>query len=334
MPELRKDPVLDRWVILSKERALRPEYFASQDKNPSGDPCPFCPGNEKMTPPEILAYRKEGTSANEPGWTLRVVPNKYPALSNEGEAVPLGNGLFQGLNGIGSHEVIIEHPDHMAELEQLPEGQLEDCFRAFKERLIALESDSRIEYVTIFKNHGKSAGTTQEHTHCQLIALPIVPHQVLEQISVCKRHYRTHGICIYCDLISQERSEKLRIVAQNEYFIAFCPYASRYSFEIMILPLNHSAHFENSSGQELSALAGLFKETLTRMRKVLDNPPYNFVLHTAPIKKNDETDQTYHWHLEIMPKLTTLAGFEKGTGLYLNPTWPETAAETLRNARI
>ena len=334
MPELRKDPIHNRWVIVSKERAQRPDYFTSSEDSLRAELCPFCPGNEKMTPPEVLAYREEGTSADEPGWSLRVIPNKYPALNTKGEAVPLGSGLLQGLNGIGSHEVIIEHPYHMTELEHLPESHIADCFRAFKERLADLKSDPRLQHITIFKNHGKSAGTSQEHTHSQLIALPVVPNQVTEQITACKRHHSTYNHCIYCTLIDQERSEKRRIVAQNESFIAFCPYASRYSFEITILPLNHCARFENSSKQELSALAELFKESLTRMRRVLNNPPYNFILHTAPVKEDEEMESIFHWHLEIMPQLTALAGIEKGTGLHINTTLPEEATETLRNAII
>ncbi len=334
MAELRKDPIFNRWVIVSKERAQRPEYFSSREGGLNDEICPFCPGNEKMTPPEILAYRKEGTYADEPGWTLRVVPNKYPALENEGEAMPIGSGLLYGLNGVGSHEVIIENPCHRTELEHLPEHHITDCFSAFKERLVDLKTDSRLQHIIIFKNHGKSAGTSQEHPHCQLVAMPVIPTQVSEQISGCRIHYSTHNTCIYCDLIAQERSENLRIVAQNENFMALCPYASRFSFEITILPLNHSARYENCSNQELSSLAQIFKETLARLRKVLDNPPYNFILHTAPVKMNDDTEPIFHWHLDIIPKLTTLAGFEKGTGVYINSTLPEEAAEALRNAHI
>ena len=334
MSELRKDPISNRWVIVSKERAQRPDYYSSKGDGSGDELCPFCPGNEKMTPPEILAYREDGTSANKPGWTLRVIPNKYPALRDGADFVPLGSGLFHGLSGIGSHEVIIEHPYHMTELEHLPENHITDCFRAFKERLVDLKSDPQLQHITIFKNHGKSAGSTQEHTHCQLVALPVIPKEVSEQISGCRHYYSANNICIYCDIISQERSQNLRIVAQNESFIALCPYASRFSFEITILPLNHSARYENCSDQELSSFAELFKETLTRLRKVLDNPPYNFVLHTAPVQKDGETDSIFHWHLSIFPKLTTLAGFEKGTGVYINPTLPEEAAETLRNAHI
>ncbi|KMP11931.1 galactose-1-phosphate uridylyltransferase [Candidatus Nitromaritima sp. SCGC AAA799-C22] len=332
MSELRKDPILDRWVIISKERGERPQDFPPPDKLTGKGFCPFCAGHEKNTPPEILAYRSNGASADTPGWTLRVVPNKYPALNIEGEVSDLSTGLFSGISGIGSHEVIIECPDHQGELEHLPRDRVTDCFRAFKERLIALKKDSRIQYALIFKNHGEAAGATLEHTHCQLIALPILPELVADEIAGCERHFAANERCIYCDLIQQEITAKQRIVAQNERFVALCPYASRYPFEIWVLPHDHSTRFEETRDRELSDLSDLFKETLLRMRTALKEPPYNFVLHTSPL--NGDMEHQYHWHIEIMPKLTKLAGFEQGTGFYINPAPPEDAAEILRNLSI
>ena len=330
MPELRKDPIVNRWVIISSERGKRPKDFSTPEKKTRYKSCPFCEGNEQLTPPEIMAHRKN--SPDSPGWTLRVVPNKYPALTDEGGMEQETEGLYDKMNGIGTHEVVVESPDHNTELELLPQTQIVSSLEAFRERILALKQNNRLKYILIFKNQGEPAGASLEHTHTQLIALPIVPEVVSEEISGCKKHYEKKAHCIYCDLITQELEDGRRIVCQNEHFITLVPFAPRFPFEMWILPRTHSARFEECETRLLDALASLFKESLLRMRTALNAPPYNFVFHNAPANGNHYN--YYHWHIEIMPKLTKMAGFEQGTGFYINPTVPEDDARILREAQI
>lgn len=332
MPELRKDPIVDRWVIIALERGKRPFDFTTTKALGQSGFCPFCYGGENKTPPEIIAYRPGGSPANSPDWSLRVVPNKFPALKIEGEINRVGEGMFDKMNGIGAHEVIIETPNHEMALEDLPTKKMEDCFWAFQERINDLKKDTRLRYILIFKNHGEAAGATLEHTHCQLIALPIVPELVTQEIAGAKRHYEYKERCIFCDMISQERGTKTRIVTENEHFIAICPFAPRFPFETWILPKFHASRFEINGTNYFPILAQTLKDILTRIKNALNAPPYNFVLHTSPIKENCEN--YYHWHIEIMPKLSKLAGFEQGTGFYINPTSPEESAQILRNTKI
>ncbi|PIQ97509.1 MAG: galactose-1-phosphate uridylyltransferase [Nitrospinae bacterium CG11_big_fil_rev_8_21_14_0_20_56_8] len=332
MPEIRKDPIVDRWVIISTERGKRPQDFPSPVKRIKKGSCPFCAGNESMTPPEILAVRPEGTSPNQTGWTLRVVENKYPALTLGGAVDRVGEGMFDKMNGVGTHEVIIESPDHEMDLELLSERRVEDCLWAFRKRILDLKNDPRFRYILIFKNHGDSAGASLEHTHCQLVALPIVPELVSDELAGSKRHHDYKERCIFCDMIAQEQWDGKRIVVQNEKFVTLCPYAPRFPFETWLLPRYHSARFESNGGETFPQLAEIFKETLLRMRMALNVPPYNFVIHTAPLQGNHEDH--FHWHIEIMPKLTRQAGFEQGTGFYINPVLPEEAADVLRKVKL
>lgn len=332
MAELRKDPIVDRWVIISTERGKRPRDFPSPNPSRQKGFCPFCFGNEGKTPPEIMAFRPDSSAPNTPGWNLRVVPNKFPALEIGGEIDRAGEGMFDKITGFGAHEVIIETPDHELGLEDLPEKSIEDCFWAYRQRIIDLKKDERFRYVLVFKNHGESAGATLEHSHSQLIALPIIPELVNEELHGARRHFEYKERCIFCDIIAQERGDGRRIIMENEKFVALCPFAPRFPFETWILPKYHSPYFENDGSEEFFALAKIIKEILLRMKKALDQPPYNFVLHTSPVDKNN--NDYFHWHLEIMPKLTKMAGFEQGTGFYINPTLPEVAAKTLREIEI
>lgn len=332
MPELRKDPIVDRWVIIAKERGRRPQDFPTPTRHAPSGFCPFCPGNESNTPHEILAIRPEGGSANGSGWTLRVVPNKYPALSVDGQIDRVGEGMFDKMNGVGAHEVIIESPCHEPVLEELPERAIQDALWAFQQRITGLKKDSRFRYIVVFKNHGEAAGATLEHTHSQLIALPIVPELIQEELAGARRHYHCKERCIYCDVIAQEIGDGRRIVTENHDFIAICPYAPRFPFETWIFPKYHRAHMEVDSLQCMAGAAHILKEVLLKLRKVCNQPPYNFVLHNGPV--NGEHDLYFHWHFEILPKLTRLAGFEEGTGFYINPVGPEEAAELLRSCTV
>ncbi len=331
MPELRKDPIVDRWVIISEERAHRPGDFPSPTQKQQVGFCPFCPGNESKTPEGILAL-PENIGLNDRGWTLRVIPNKYPALTIEGDRDRIGEGMFDKMGGFGAHEVIIEHPDHQLSLEETSEGTIAETLWAFQQRILDLKKDSRFRYILIFKNHGEAAGATLEHTHSQLIALPIIPEMVIEEIQGARRHWEYKERCIFCDMIAQERGNGSRVVMENQDFIALCPYAPRFPFETWILPKYHLARFENDTPDHYAQAATLLKEVLLRIRVALKIPPYNLVFHTSPL--NGDYDSIYHWHIEVMPKLTKMAGFEQGTGFYINPTPPEVSADILRSVRI
>lgn len=331
MPELRKDPIVGRWVIIATDRARRPTDFIRERVQIRGSGfCPFCYGNESKTPPEVLAYRRDGSAPNSPGWSLRVVPNKFPALGIEGTLNRQGEGLYDKMNGIGAHEVIIETPDHRTTMAALPAEQIESVLWAYRDRIVDLKKDTRFKYMLIFKNFGDAAGASLEHTHSQLIALPVVPKRVQEEVTGARDYYAYKERCLFCDMLRQEFSSGVRLVAENEKFFALCPFAPRFPFELWIVPKEHQSSFEDSSRNEFRHLATLLKDMLGRLEAVLDHPAYNYIIHTSPVR--DGVNDYYHWHLEIMPKLINLAGFEWGTGFYINPTPPEEAAKFLREA--
>jgi UDPglucose--hexose-1-phosphate uridylyltransferase len=328
MPELRKDPVVGRWVIIATERARRPSDFVTQPVRPQGADCVFCEGREATTPPEILAGRPAGGEPNAPGWTYRVVPNKFPALRIEGELEPAGEGLFDRMTGIGAHEVVIEAPHHATSLAALGVDAVTDVLLAFRERVLDLKKDPRLAYVLVFKNHGEAAGASLEHPHSQLIATPIIPIMVAEELTGSLQYYLMKERCVWCDMLRQERRSRGRLILDAQGFVALAPFAPRFPFETWILPVQHRAAFEDSAEEELRGLAVVLGEFLRRMNGVLSDPPYNFMLHTAPFREGHL--ESFHWHLEIIPKLTRVAGFEWGSGFFINPMPPEDAAEALR----
>jgi len=332
MPELRKDPVVGRWVIICTERGKRPTDFTIRHDPIEVNHCPFCTGNESHTPPEVYSVRHNGSEPNTPGWKIRVVPNKFPALQIEGELDRRGEGLFDKMNGIGAHEVVIETSDHQAELSSLPVEDLAQVLGAYRSRISDLRGDPRFKYILVFKNHGEAAGATLSHSHTQLIATPIIPKRVAEELKGARSHYEIKERCVYCDILQQESSDTRRLVASDDHFIAFEPFAPRFPYETWILPRKHNSSFESLPDEALHDVARILKETLTRINIALNYPPYNFVIHTAPC--NDPFLLYYHWHIEVMPKLTKVAGFEWGSGFYINPTPPEDAARYLRNIRI
>lgn len=327
MPELRRDPLLGRWVIIATDRAHRPSDIPRAPPPTPGAYCPFCPGQESATPPEILAYR-EGTPPNAPGWSLRVVPNRYPALMIEGELDREGFGLYDRMNGVGAHEVIIESPEHRAGLGDLPAERVQAVLWAFRDRILDLRRDGRFRSILVFKNHGRPAGATLEHGHSQLIALPIVPGLVEAELHGARAHFQAKERCLFCDVIAQERREGVRVVAENDHAIALAPYAARSAFETWVLPRRHASHFEEIDRAQALGVAELLRLTLRKLDVALENPPYNLMLHTAPLR--EAALPSYHWHIEIVPTLTQLAGFEWGSGFHINPTPPEEAAEFLR----
>lgn len=319
-------------MIIATDRARRPTDFARERVIPVGGRfCPFCPGNEAKTPPEVLAYRTSG-APNEPGWSVRVVPNKFPALRIEGDLDRQAEGLYDHMNGIGAHEVIISTPDHMAEIGSLADTQLADTYFAIRDRILDLRRDIRLRYILVFRNHGELAGASLEHPHLQLIALPVVPKRVQEEIDGSLRYFQFRERCIYCDIVGQELQSQKRIVVETDQFVAVTPYASRFPFEVWVLPRKHDSHYERLDAQATHNLGVVMHTVFAKLSKALEMPPFNAILHTAPVQEGPMAH--YHWHIEIMPKLTKVAGFEWGSGFYINPTPPEEAARFLREVEI
>lgn len=328
MPELRKDPITFEWVIIAGERKDRPRDFSkptSTEEFPPFDPkCPFCPGNEHLTPPEILVLR-DGHSSN---WSVRVIPNKYPALRIEGDTERKGKGMFDYMDGVGAHEVIVETPIHNLRFSNLPLEQVKKVLTAYKERILDLKKDTRFVYILVFRNEGKEAGASLRHPHSQLIALPFVPHEVVLEIEGMRRYYSFRERCPFCDMVKEELQFKERVVVESENFLAIEPFASKYPFETVILPKRHHPSFADESECILDDFAFILKDVLSRIDKALGNPPYNFTLHNTPLQ--GQSANGFHWHLEIIPRLSTPAGFELGSGIYINTVPPETAAEILK----
>jgi UDPglucose--hexose-1-phosphate uridylyltransferase len=333
MSELRKDPIVERWVIISTERGKRPHDFKQEEQiKITGGFCPFDPGNEKYVPPEIYAVRPAGSQPNDPNWTLRVVPNKFPALGIEGDLDKHAVGMYDAMNGIGAHEVIIETPNHAETLDAMPLDRMKDVISAYKARIEDLKKDKRMKYVLVFKNYGAVAGASLEHSHSQLIALPIIPKRPLELFGGAKTYFSYKDRCPFCDIIRQELNDKVRLIEETKHFISITPFASRSPFEVSIIPKKHNAHFEFEDAEVLYDFTYILQNTLKRLKIALDNPPYNFVLINGAFIFDH--DDYFHWHLDITPRLTKIAGFEWGSGFYINPTPPEDAAKYLREITL
>lgn len=328
MSQLRRDPVTGRWIIVNYEKVMRPEDFSfdAPRKNNNVENCPFCPGNERLTPPEIIAHRKTGR-ANSAGWTIRVVPNKYPALEAKGNLDKRGAGVFDRMNGIGAHEVIIDIPEHFSDIADIRDSQAEEVIWSYVGRSTDLRKDPRFKYILVFRNYGKSAGASLEHPHSQLIALPIVPKRVNEELHSSMEYHRYKDRCVFCDIVNQELSDKERVVEENKFFVSFCPFVSRFPYETWIMPKRHESHFAAIKKEEVRPLGTILRNTMRKLKKLLNDPPYNYIIHTSPI--NGHENEYYHWHMEIMPKLINVAGFEWGSGFYANPVSPEEAAKNL-----
>jgi UDPglucose--hexose-1-phosphate uridylyltransferase len=337
MPELRKDPIIGRWVIIATERAKRPDQFTGQSQeSPAEKPCPFCEGKESETPPEIYALRPAYTQANRPGWELRVVPSIAPFLKIEGDLDRHGKGLYDLMNGIGAHEIIIETNQHIANMADLSEGQIAKVITCYIDRMTDLEKDKRFKYALVFKNYGWVAGGgSVKHSRSQLIATPVNPKRVKEELVGAHKYYEYHERCVFCDLIRQEIESKDRLILDIDGFIAIVPFASRFPFEVWIFSKKHSCDFVSLDMESRLNLGRILKQVLSKLKKGLNDPPYNYILHTAPFRRPKlgywkSIDQDYHWHIEITPRLTRVAGFEWGTGFYICPLPPENAAKFLR----
>ena len=317
---------MGRWVIIAPERADRPSAFLRPAPEHNGGVCPFCPGNEAMTPPEVLSRRDEN------GWTLRVVPNRYPALRTEIQLLREGVGMFDSMAGVGAHEVVIETRDHGSTLADQPVEQIESVLRAWQERMVDLARDIRLKSLIAFKNHGGPAGATLFHAHSQLIALPFVPEMLDAEVRASRRHFDEKERCVFCDVIAEEARDKERIVLESDGAVVLSPWAARSPFELWILPRAHHSSYESASGQQLHAIGDVLRTVLRKVDVALEKPAFNLFLHTMPLR--EPPNDFYHWHLELKPVLTQQAGFEWASGCYINPTPPEEAASFLRQTEV
>src|SRR4030095_2626633 len=272
------------------------------------EPCPFCAGSEAMTPPEVMAYRSSASPPNSPGWSVRVVPNKYPALIDSNASSFAPDPVYESRHAIGVYEVIIESPEHLVNMNALGVEQITRILRAYRERMRALRKDPRWRYILIYKNHGDRAGATLEHVHSQLIALPAVPEHVIVELSGAQKHCDSTARCVYCEMIEEEMKVRARLIFKSKHFVTFCPFAPRFAYETWILPQDHMATFEHSSDQEISDLASVTQKLIAKLNNSLDDPPFNFLIHTKPPQESDSAH--YHWRIEILPQVALAAGFE------------------------
>jgi UDPglucose--hexose-1-phosphate uridylyltransferase len=333
MSEVRLNLISGDWVVIATERAKRPEDFVhiKQKKEVPAyvDTCPFCKGNEAKTPPETFILR--GPDDN---WMVRCVPNKYSAFSPDGEIIKTKTDFKQHITGVGLHEVIIETPEHNMTTALLPVPHIEQILLAYKNRLLAFYEDSRIEHVIIFKNHGESAGTSLEHPHSQIVGTPVFPGQVMNRLgeAIKNYYYVNFGDCLYCLYMKDEQKDKIRIISENDSFVAFVPYAALSPFHIWIFPKKHNACFGYITNPEISDLAGIMKDTLLRLYIGLENPDFNYVIRSLSPAGADS--KYFHWYIAIIPKVTQIAGFELGTGMFINTAMPEDSARFLKEVKI
>jgi UDPglucose--hexose-1-phosphate uridylyltransferase len=321
MSELRRDPVLGRWVIIAPDRLQRPNEYDTAPSD-AGRLCPFCPGHEDLTPKEITAIRDSS------GWSVRVVPNLFPALRVEDELEREGNGLFDRVTGVGAHEVVIETPRHDADLADLSPSEVEAVLWTWSERLRDLARDIRLRAAILFRNRGEAAGASLRHAHSQIIALPNVPGAMVAALDTARHHYVAKERCLICDIVAQEKRENARIILDNGHSLALAPWAPRTAFETWIVPGRHASRFEFEPRATIAGVAQTLRATLRKMAIALEKPAYNLMLHTAPFRHEEQPHS--HWRLEIAPVLTRPAGFEWGTGSFINPVSPEEAAAFLR----
>lgn len=330
MPELRYNFLVSEWVIISAERAKRPDEFTVEDAKaelpPYLETCPLCPGNEDQTPPEI--FRHEGKS----GWQVRVVPNKFPALAREGERVVSSTGTRRRISGVGIHDVIIDHPQHNMIPARMEVRDIETLFQVYRRRYREIMEDSRVEMVIPFKNYGFVAGSSIEHTHSQIIGTPMVSIQVRHRMNELLKFYDIHGACALCNMIWEETREKTRIVIESDYFLAFIPYAALSPFHTWIFPKHHCPCFGLSTDEEIHDLARLLQEYFRKLHRGLSDPPLNYVIRSCT--KAEQNAPYAHWYLSVVPRVSTTAGFELGSGMYINSSPPEESARFLREIGV
>ena len=339
MSELRKDIVTREWVIIAPERADRALHHATgpparpaplpQDES-DRDSCPFCPGHEEVEP-ELWAWRAPGGLPNSPRWDVRVVPNKYPALELNGALSRHDYHIYDCMSGVGAHEIVVETPHHGVSLAELPAGQLVHILEAYQARYQALSGKHEIKHVSVFKNHGWAAGATIQHAHSQIVATPVIPQLVWNNMQGQVQYREYRDACVYCSIVETERALNERLIVANDHFVALSPFAARYPFEMWVVPQRHTASFAYMSTDERLALAQILHIVLSRLAEELDDPPYNYTIFSPPCEL--DKDELFHWHMEILPRLSVIAGFELGSNMYINTISPEEACKHLRPAQ-
>ncbi len=328
MPEIRQNIVARQWVIIATDRARRPDQFKSAEAPRKDLPvfdsrCPFCPSNEGMTPAETYRFPQFGP------WQVRAFPNKFAALSAEGELTRHTDGVKRTISGVGVHEVIVESPTHNSSLALLSDGEVEKVIAAYLDRYHKVFTDRRVEAVTLFKNHGAAAGTSLLHPHSQLIGTPVIPTEVRLRLERALRFYDDNGTCIFCAILNDELKDQTRLVAENKHFVAFIPFAALSPFHLWIYPRRHTSSFGMITADEITSFARILRVVLRKLHTGLNDPDFNLVVRTAPRESNHI--RYYHWYLSVVPRLTKAAGFELGSGMYINVSRPEDSAAFLRN---
>lgn len=329
MSIIRQDPTTKEWVIIAAERKTRPHEYNQKARPPSlsnqTGPCPFCPGHEAMTPEEV--FRMAGPQGTD--WAVRVTSNKFPALGVMGRLERREAGpLFREMDGVGVHEVIIETPSHERLLPLMTDSEVADILKTYQARYRSLREDPRLKYIIIFKNHGEAAGTSLVHSHSQLVATPVPPILLRRKYEVAVSHYDDTGRCLYCDVAEEERKAGMRVVLDTDRFLVFHPFASRVPFETWITPKQHQPSFGQLSAEDLVELASVLRKALRALHDQLGNPDFNYIVHSAPI--DDESKDYYLWHIQILPRLAAIAGFELGSGIYITTMLPEESAAAMR----
>lgn len=331
MPELRQNIITREWVIIAKERARRPDQFA----RPSGmaaplpeylPECPFCIGNEHMTVRET--YRVSG----EDGWKVRVVMNKFPALSPDGDRIRRIDGIYRSMTGVGINEVIIEHPRHNRTLAHFTDAEMTDVIATYRQRYLELQNDPRIEAIIIFKNYGEGAGTSLPHPHSQVAAMPIVPGQIRHRMDEAIRFFDETGECVFCTTLRHEIRDRQRIVAESPHFVAFIPYAALSPFHLWIFPRRHTSSFGQIFDHEVTDFATVLRTVLAKLHYGLNDPDFNYSIRSSLVR--DGQREYFHWYLAIIPRIAKTAGFEIGSGMYINPSVPEESAAFLRTVEL
>jgi UDPglucose--hexose-1-phosphate uridylyltransferase len=328
MSTLRQDPTTRQWAILATRRGERPHepVVIPRPVVPERDPsCPFCPGNEGQTPPEILR-EPEG-----PDWRIRVVPNLFAALSGDGSAQRTGEPMFREMPGIGSHEVVIETPRHDGRMDELSQEEVAQVVWGWRERYRALIARADVRAVVVFKNFGVLAGTSLAHPHSQIVATPVFLPRLLRRLDVATRYHDENGTCVYDDVIGAERRAEVRLVEEYGSFVAFEPWAAQSPFETWIAPTFHQGSFGELADEEVDDLAGVLIRTLTAVRRACGDPDFNLVMYSAPTN-GGHAERVFHWHLKLIPRIATQAGFEIGSAMSINTVAPEDAAAALRSA--
>lgn len=336
MSIIRQNPATKEWVIIAAERAKRPHDFIRHDKVSEppawAGKCPFCPGNEASTPPATLSLPPLTPEVHST-WQVRAFPNRFPALAGEGSAErQQENSLFRYMNGIGAHEVIVEHPQHNKHLALMEIAEIETVLDAYRERYLELSSLPYVKFVLIFKNHGEGAGTSLEHPHSQIVATPVASSQVRQRYEIATAYYDDIAHCLYRDIVEAELKTGTRIIWEDDRLVAFHPFASQRPFETWIAPKSHCSSYGDICDADITSLAKGLRRILKQLYIGLNNPDFNYIVHSAPAE--DEHRPYYLWHLQIMPRLTTVAGFEMGSGIYINTALPEETAQFIRNVSV